>query len=167
MASVTTSSWSSNHLLSSQTRTRTKTQTPVTERQLQTTTICLDDSTRLYWRRDGDVFSLLVAQGMRRDTFEHLLRVLHLADNSKMDSSKPDSYYKVRPVFEIANRNNKMLPPPEELFIDECMVPYYGHHSTKQFVRGSRCSSDSNSGVYAPQTATCFMQSLTVALLQS
>ena len=91
---------------------------------------------RLYWRRDGDVHNSLVAQGMRRDTFEHLLRVLHLADNSKMDSQKPDTYYKVRPIFELANKNNKLLPTPEELSIDECMVPYFGHHPTKQFIRG-------------------------------
>ena len=90
---------------------------------------------RLYWCRDGDVCNTLVAQGMRRDTFEQLLRVLHLAGSSKMNSNKPDTYYKVRPLFEIANSNNKLLPPPEELSIDKCMVPYYGHHPTKQFIR--------------------------------
>ena len=91
---------------------------------------------RLYWRRDGDVFNSLVAKGMRRDTFEHIMRVLHLADNSKMDSTNPDPYFKVRPLFKMTNENNKLLPPPEEMSVDECMVPYYGHHPTKQFIRG-------------------------------
>ena len=91
---------------------------------------------RLYWRQEGDVFNSLVTQGMRRDTFEQLMRVLHLADNTKMDANSPDPFFKVRPLFETINKCNKLLVTPENLSVDETMIPYYGHHRSKQFIRG-------------------------------
>ena len=89
---------------------------------------------RMYWREDPDVFNELVSRSMRRDVFESLLRSLHLANNQEIDLSDP--YYKVRPMFKHLNESFKMMPSPEKLSIDETMVPYYGRHHTKQYIRG-------------------------------
>ena len=89
---------------------------------------------RLYWREDPDVFNELVSRSMRRDVFEALLRCLHMADNQNIDPNDP--YYKVRPIFKHLNESFKMISSPEKLSIDETMVPYYGRHRTKQYIRG-------------------------------
>jgi len=44
---------------------------------------------------------------------------------------------KVRPLMTMLNERFQLFWPVEnELSIDESMVPYYGRHSTKQFIRG-------------------------------
>ena len=88
---------------------------------------------RLYWTREPDVYNELISSSMRRNTFEEMLRVLHFADNSKMDG---DPFFKMRPIFDICNQNYKILDLPQLLSVDEAMVPYYGRHGTKQYMRG-------------------------------
>ena len=63
------------------------------------------------------------------------MRDLHLADNSSLNPNDP--YYKVRPFFERLNQSFlAALPLDQNMCVDEVMVPYYGRHGTKQFIRG-------------------------------
>ncbi|KAF0297800.1 PiggyBac transposable element-derived protein 3 [Amphibalanus amphitrite] len=91
---------------------------------------------RLYWQSDPDVFNELVSSSMRRDVFESISKYLHLADNTLLDKgADKDPYFKIRPLFDHLNSKFKVLEKPKDLSIDESMVPYYGHHPGKQFIR--------------------------------
>ena len=88
---------------------------------------------RLYWTQMPDVKNELVVNSMRRDTFDQIMRCLHFTDNMNIDE---DRFYKVRPIFEHLNKTAKINKAEEFLSIDEIMVPYYGRHRDKQFIRG-------------------------------
>ncbi len=65
-----------------------------------------------------------------------VLSCLHFRDNSKLDE---DGYYKVRPIFHNLNRAcSKLVALSKDVrfSVDESMVPYYGRHSSKQYIRG-------------------------------
>lgn len=89
-------------------------------------------STRMYWEEQPDVSCDLVKDAIRRDRFEKILRYFHLADNTKINE---DRFFKVRDFFDALNKNLKCFPKPKRASIDETMVPYYGRHSAKQFIR--------------------------------
>jgi len=82
---------------------------------------------RMCWCRDEDLDVNFVSSGMSRNRFEDLKRYLHLADNDHIDRS--DKLYKIRPL--VAYINDKL----QFLSIDKEMVPYFGHHSAKMFIR--------------------------------
>ena len=59
---------------------------------------------------------------------------LHIADNSNLD--KEDKFAKVRPL--INKLNEQCLAnylPEQSVSIDESMVPYFGRHGCKQYMR--------------------------------
>ena len=64
---------------------------------------------RMYWRLKGDAFNSLVSNAIRRDSFEHLIRVIHFADNIKTDTKNSDPYYKIRDFYTIFNKANKVM----------------------------------------------------------
>lgn len=49
---------------------------------------------RFYWDSEGDLTNTMVANSMRRDRFTQIMRFIHYADNTQMDSS--DKAWKVR-----------------------------------------------------------------------
>lgn len=92
---------------------------------------------RMYWENESDVRNELIANSMRRDRFEEIFRYFHAADNNNLDSN--DRYAKVQPFLSLMNeRFMKYGAPfgPTNISIDESMIPYYGRHPTKQFIRG-------------------------------
>lgn len=92
---------------------------------------------RMYWQNESDVRNDLIANSMRRDRFEEIFRFLHAADNNNI--TPDDKYSKVRPFLDILNgRFMSYGSPfgPKNISIDESMIPYYGRHPTKQFIRG-------------------------------
>lgn len=89
---------------------------------------------RLYWDSDDDVPKLL-SQSMRRNRFDDILKNIHLADNTTL--SPEDRLAKIRPFTTMLQerfRENNYLD--ENLSIDESMIPYYGRHFAKQYIRG-------------------------------
>ncbi|NJL78205.1 MAG: hypothetical protein HC917_04035, partial [Richelia sp. SM2_1_7] len=57
-----------------------------------------------------------------------------MADNKNLEQSK---VAKVKPVYDRLNRALMQFGVFEQkLSIDESMVPYYGHHGAKMFIRG-------------------------------
>ena len=88
----------------------------------------------LYWEQSSDVQNDAISKAMSRNRFDELMRYLHLSDNLHLDSS--DRFTKVRPLFTLLNERCLMFYPYEQhLSIDETMVPYFGRHPTKQFMR--------------------------------
>lgn len=89
---------------------------------------------RLYWNSTEDIPDIL-RKSMRLNRYEMLLRHLHFNDNAKIDRN--DKLYKIRPLLEALNRNFKNHGGLEEgLSIDESMIPYYGKHYAKQYIKG-------------------------------
>ncbi|XP_046685691.1 piggyBac transposable element-derived protein 1-like [Homalodisca vitripennis] len=59
---------------------------------------------------------------------------LHVCDNDNLNAD--DKYAKVRPLFDALNKTFFDYAPHEEHHsVDESMVPYFGRHGLKQFIR--------------------------------
>lgn len=90
---------------------------------------------RMYWEQAEDVFSDCVSSAMAKNRFEEILQYFHLADNTHLQPG--DKVAKLRPFLSLMNEKFLMFNPCEQkMSIDESMIPYYGHHSCKQFIRG-------------------------------
>lgn len=91
--------------------------------------------TDLYWSRDEDKGVDIVRKCMSRNTFRNIKRNLHFSDNAHLDKS--DKFAKLRPLFDAMNIRNKQFGIfAHNLSIDEQMVPYFGRHSCKMFIKG-------------------------------
>ncbi|KAG8224445.1 hypothetical protein J437_LFUL001398 [Ladona fulva] len=101
---------------------------------------------RLYWSKSEDCSVEIVSNSIRRNRFEEILRYLHLADNARYDGQ--DRLYKVRPLFSVLNKNLKILFQSENISVDESIIPYYGRHGFKQFIRGKPIRLDSAGYLY-------------------
>lgn len=90
---------------------------------------------QLYWSSHEDKGVQFVKSAMSRNRFLDIKRNIHLADNNQLD--KGDKFAKVRPLIDLLNVNNlKYGIFRQHLSIDEEMVPYFGRHSAKMFLKG-------------------------------
>ncbi|KAK1171474.1 piggyBac transposable element-derived protein 3-like [Acipenser oxyrinchus oxyrinchus] len=90
---------------------------------------------RMFWENENDVINQAVTQGMSINRFEEIMSNIHCADNTNLPQG--DKLGKMRPVFDLLNKRFlKFWPVEQNLDIDEAMLPYYGRHSAKQFLRG-------------------------------
>jgi len=88
----------------------------------------------MYWEANPDSHNEAVAGAMSRNRFDDLMRFLHVSDNANLDST--DRFAKVRPLYTMLNeRCLQFYPFEQHLSIDESMVPYFGRHPSKQFLR--------------------------------
>lgn len=91
---------------------------------------------RMLWQQKADCYNNLVADNIRREQVTAVLNCLHFRDNAKIDK---DGYYKVRPIFDNLNEacgKLVFLSADGKFSVDESMIPYYGRHSSKQYIRG-------------------------------
>lgn len=87
-----------------------------------------------YWSTSCDLGCDLVTSTMSRNRFLELKRCLHLADNQQLQATK---MAKVAPIYDLLNKNLLQFGIfHDQLSVDESMVPYYGHHGAKMFIRG-------------------------------
>ena len=88
----------------------------------------------MYWEANPDSHNEAVAASMSRNRFDELMRFLHVSDNANLNSA--DRFTKVRPLYTMLNeRCLRFYPFTQQLSIDESMVPYFGRHPSKQFLR--------------------------------
>lgn len=88
---------------------------------------------KLYWSSEDHVPHIL-ANAMRRDRFLDILHNIHFSDNTVQST---DRAYKLRPLLTHLSKAFQYHGNLEEfLSIDESMIPYYGKHYAKQFIRG-------------------------------
>lgn len=91
--------------------------------------------TDMYWSLDEDKTVNIVRDCMSRNKFRLIKRYLHLSDNNNLD--KKDKYSKLRPFFDAMNEKFLQFGVFSfNLSIDEQMVPYFGRHSCKMFIKG-------------------------------
>lgn len=87
----------------------------------------------MLWELKPDCRNEMVANAIRRDEANAVLKCLHFRDNAGLDN---DGYYKVRPLIDNLNRSAKWSLGGDQYSIDEVMIPYFGRHNTKQFIYG-------------------------------
>nr|CAD7423115.1 unnamed protein product [Timema monikensis] len=84
----------------------------------------------MYWETSSDTHNEEVSKAMSRNTFEDILKYLHVCDNLTLDEN--DKFGKVRPLWLLPNKRwIHAFPKDANVSIDEAMVPYYGHHGAK------------------------------------
>ncbi|KAK9730796.1 Transposase IS4 [Popillia japonica] len=89
----------------------------------------------MYWSSDEDKGVNIVQKCMSRNKFQNIKRNLHLSDNSLLD--KNDKFAKVRPFLNMLNDKNLQFGIFSfNLSIHEQMIPYFGRHSCKMFIKG-------------------------------
>jgi len=89
---------------------------------------------KLYWNRDEDVKIQFVSSHMSRNRFMEIKKFIHLADNDAVIPT--DKLYKVSSFISVLNTRFQQFGIFHKyLSVDE-MVPYYGHHSAKMYLRG-------------------------------
>ena len=70
---------------------------------------------------------------MSRNRFFEIKPFLHAADNRSLSESRMT---KVDQLYDLPNEKIQQFGiAHEDLSINESMGPYYGHHSSKQFIR--------------------------------
>lgn len=90
---------------------------------------------RMLWEVGSETYNPAVAQAMRRNRFDTIKHYLHCSDNSQLTPG--DKFAKVRPLMSMLNERFLNVAQLEEhLCVDESMVPYYGRHGAKQFLKG-------------------------------
>ena len=87
-----------------------------------------------YWSTADDLGCPIVAKAMTRSRFKEIKKFCHVADNENLGESR---VAKVQPIYDQLNKSFTQFGIfHQKLSIDESMVPYYGHHRAKMFIRG-------------------------------
>ena len=90
---------------------------------------------RMYWSFDEEVSCYFVRELMPRNRFKKIKCYINVFDNEHSDPS--DKWAKLRPLFDVVNRKRTQFGVfASHVNIDEQMVPYFGSHSCKMFIRG-------------------------------
>ena len=100
----------------------------------------------LFWVCSADVHNDVVSSMMSRNRFNEIMKYLHLADNTYLDPN--DKFSKVGPLLNKLNKECLLNHLPEQtVSIDESMVPYFGRHECKQFMKNKPVNLDTNFGL--------------------
>ena len=91
-----------------------------------------------YWSTKWPFFSTNFSPVMKRDRFQLLLKMLHLANNSSMiphGQPRHDKLFKLRPLLDsLVERFKLMYQPNRELAVDESMIGFKGRLSFLQYI---------------------------------
>ena len=89
----------------------------------------------LYWSKDNNISCPVISRSMSRKRFEDIKKLIHFADNNNLYAG-----VKLAKIRTLQDRVNASLQHfgvfAKDLAIDEQMVPYFGRHSAKMFIRG-------------------------------
>ena len=88
-----------------------------------------------YWSRQQDLGVAIVSNTLSRNRYYKIKKYLHFADNQNL--TEGDKMSKTVPFYEMLNRDliqfgifNKLLS------VDESVLPCFGRHSAKMFIKG-------------------------------
>ncbi|KRZ65160.1 PiggyBac transposable element-derived protein 3, partial [Trichinella papuae] len=92
-------------------------------------------SENMFWSTARDLAVSIAPATMSRNRFRDLKKYFHVVDN--MTLQEGDKLAKISPMYESMEKRLRQWGIfSKALSIDECMVPYYGHHSCKMFIKG-------------------------------
>ena len=89
---------------------------------------------RLYWQKNLHIN--IFNETMSRDIFFQLRSNLHCVNNLTIPNNCTDKFYKVRPLYDSIRKRCLDLKLEENLCIDEQIVPFRGHFSVVQYIKG-------------------------------
>ena len=90
-------------------------------------------SERDYWSTYPDLLCAASSNTMSRNRFFKIKSYLHAANTQMLKDSR---MAKVAPLYDLLNvKLQSFGVVHEDLSIDESVVPYFGRHSCKQFIR--------------------------------
>jgi len=88
-----------------------------------------------YWSNQPDLGVTVVSEAMSSKRFQAIKRYFHVADNRQLEQG--NKVAKIKPLYDELNKNLTQFGVfHSQLSIDESMVPYFGRHSCKMFIRG-------------------------------
>lgn len=88
-----------------------------------------------YWSTQPDLGISFIYNVMSRNRYLEIKKYMHFADNQRLQDGNKMS--KVQPLFDFMNKNIVQLGLfHEQLSIDESMIPYFGRHSAKMYIKG-------------------------------
>ena len=88
-----------------------------------------------YWSTQPDLRVEIVVKTMSRNRYLEIKKYMHFADNLKLTPGNKMS--KISPLYDMINKNLVQFDIFHSLVsIDESMVPYFGRHSAKMFIKG-------------------------------
>jgi hypothetical protein len=89
-----------------------------------------------YWDAQPDLCVCAVKNAMSRNQFQQIKSYLHMVDNSTFVPGTKDKMWKMKPLYSILNTNFQQFGYfHKRLSVDESMVPYFGKHGLKMFIR--------------------------------
>ena len=94
---------------------------------------------RMYWESGLDCGVEAVKNTMSYTKFTKIKKYVHLCDNNSLSrvDKRNDHLFKVRNYVNLMNKNfQKFGYFSKYLSIEEQMITYYGHHSSKMFIKG-------------------------------
>ena len=89
----------------------------------------------MYWSSQHIMRNTAISKSISQRKFESIYSHLHFADNQHLNAK--DKFAKIQPL--LNNLNKTFLengPLSSHISVDECIVPYYGRHCAKQFIKG-------------------------------
>ena len=90
---------------------------------------------RRMWEYHSESYLPSVSSAMRRNRFEILKAYAHFSENTKL--IKDDKFTKMRPLLTMLNEQFLQYAILDKrLCVDESMIPHFGRHGAKQFLRG-------------------------------
>ena len=89
---------------------------------------------RDYWSKNDLLECKPFVECMGRNRFIYIKSMLHCCNNESLGANK---MAKVTPLYDIVNESLQLFGIlHDNLSIDKSIVPYFGRHSCKQFIRG-------------------------------
>lgn len=91
---------------------------------------------RMYWARHTRVD--LIASKMNRDRYFLIRQNLKVVEDDLVTDTdrKKDKFWKIRPVINSVRRGCLTNPRSRTIACDEQMIPFWGHTTMRQYVRG-------------------------------
>ena len=104
-------------------------------------------SEKNYGSNQPDLKVPFISETMSRDRFLKIKKYFHVADNQNL--GKRNKVAKVAFLYEAMNKNLSQWGIfHKKLSIDEAMIPYFGKHNAKMYIKGKPiCVSDTKYGV--------------------
>ncbi|KAB0805176.1 hypothetical protein PPYR_02146 [Photinus pyralis] len=89
----------------------------------------------LYWENCSDAHHNIVYEAISRNRFNFIMQNLHCNDNTHLDLH--NKFSKINPLLNhLSQKFIEHAPLQENHSVDEFMIPYFGRHGSKQFIRG-------------------------------
>lgn len=112
----------------------------------------------MYWDTAYDSGVEIVRNSMTFKRFKSIKKYIHFADNNTLN--KKDKMAKLTPLIERINKKFKRFGYFDKIIsVDEQMVPYFGLHSAKMFIKGKPIRFGFKNWVMATKTGYIFIAS--------